>query len=577
MSVKPAEKEQAKFDSAAEYLYLRIYEFFYITGILFIRQIRGGYHFVVNKITYIINSIKDWAARTARHIYNSVRNILAGKYHAFLSYSNRAADAFEVLKNSKESSREEQSSAVKNLLACWGILVWKIFCTIFNYVAPIFAIIFLVVTFQYFGALEYGLAFESNGKTLAYITDESVYNKAEQIIRSRTSAEATDIGNVAPQFSVVPVSSLELTESEDLANIILKNSGQSVYEGYGLYIDGEFVGSTDESDNLLALLEEYREQYREEGDDESKLQFKQRVSLVDGVYPTSSIMAISEFRLLLNSEIEGEKYHTVSAGESPSLIADMYDLYYSELVAMNPSLSENATIRVGQDLIVSKSVSYLNVTSTRREVYTEEIPYPTNYTRSDKYYTTYSKVTKAGVKGEQLVTALVTYEDGVAVGRQVLATEVLKEPVAREMTVGTKNPIYSVGNSSGTKSGFMWPTNIGGAYVSCGFRGYKGHTGMDITGTGYGSNIYASAAGQVVKVKWGNSGYGYHVIINHGDGIQTLYAHLSNIYVKQGQYVNQGDIIGAMGSTGNSTGTHLHFEIRINGQCVNPANYISKK
>ena len=577
MSVKPAEKEQAKFDSAAEYLYLRIYEFFYITGILFIRQIRGGYHFVVNKITYIINNVKDWIARTARHIYNSVRNILAGKYHAFLSYSNRAADAFEVLKNSKESSKEEQSSAVKNLLACWGILVWKIFCTIFNYVAPVFAIIFLVVTFQYFGALEYGLAFESNGKTLAYITDESVYNKAEQIIRSRTSAEATDIGNIAPQFSVVPVSSLELTESEDLANIILKNSGQSVYEGYGLYIDGEFVGSTDESDNLLALLEEYREQYREEGDDESKLQFKQRVSLVDGVYPTSSIMAISEFRLLLNSEIEGEKYHTVSAGESPSLIADMYDLYYSELVAMNPSLSENATIRVGQDLIVSKSVSYLNVTSTRREVYTEEIPYPTNYTRSDKYYTTYAKVTKKGVPGEQLVTALVTYEDGVAVGRQVLATEVLKEPVAREMTVGTKNPVYSVGNSSGTKSGFMWPTNIGGAYVSCGFRGYKGHTGMDITGTGYGSNIYASAAGQVVKVKWGNSGYGYHVIINHGDGIQTLYAHLSNIYVKQGQYVNQGDIIGAMGSTGNSTGTHLHFEIRINGQCVNPANYISKK
>lgn len=573
---KPAEKEKASFDSFLEYLYLRIYEFFYITGIRFIRQIRGGYHFVTGQIRYIKSGVKEWLIKSIRHFYNSFRNIVLGKYHAFMSYSNRAADAFEVLQNSKNESKEQRFSAFKNLLWCWGILVWKIFCTIFNYLAPVCAAIILVVTFQYFSALEYGLSLKSDGKTLAYITGEDVYNKAEQIIRSRTSEETTDIGNIAPQFSIVPVSSLELTEAEDLANIILKNSGQSVYEGYGLYINDEFVGSTDESDNILTLLDEYREQYREEGDTESKLQFKQKVALVDGVFPTESIKATSEFRLLLNSEIEGEKYHTVAAGESPSLIADMYDLYYSELVAMNPGLEENPTIRVGQDLIVSKSVSYLNVTSTRREVYTEEVPYTTNYTKSDKYYTTYSKVTKAGVKGEQLVTALVTYEDGVPVARQVLDAVVTKEPVPREMIVGTKNPIYSVGNSSGTSNGFIWPTKKSGAYVSCGIWGYKGHTGTDITGTGYGSNIYASAAGQVVKVKWGSTGYGYHVIINHGDGIQTLYAHMSNIYVKQGQYVNQGDIIGAMGSTGNSTGTHLHFEIRINGQYVNPLNYISK-
>ena len=574
MSVKPADKEKASFDSNLEYLYLRIYEFFYLTGIRFIRQMRGGFHFVVNQFIYIKNGVIDWFRKTGRRIYNSLRNVLTGKYHAFLSYSNKAADAFEILRNSREKEKSERISAVKNLLWCWGILVWKIFCTIFNYLAPVCAAVFLAVTFQYFATLEYGLSFESNGKNLAYITDESVYNKAEQIIRSRTSAETADIGNVAPQFSIVPVSSLELTEAEDLANIILKNSGQSVYEGYGLYIDGDFIGSTDEADNLLTLLDEYREQYREEGDTESKLQFKQNVSLVDGVYPTSSIMATSEFKNLINSEIEGEKYHVVAAGESPSLIADMYDLYYQELEAMNPRLKENSTVRVGDELIVSKSVSYLNVTSTRREVYNEDIPYPTNKTKSDKYYTTYSKVTKAGVPGEQRVTALVTYEDGVAVARQVLATEVLKEPVAREMTVGTKNPIYSVGNASGTSKGFIWPT-IGG-HVSCPIWGYKGHTGVDIAGCGYGSNIYASAAGTVVKVKWGNTGYGYHVIINHGDGIQTLYAHMSNIYVKNGQFVNQGDIIGAMGSTGNSTGTHLHFEVRINGQYVNPLNYVSR-
>lgn len=574
LSIKPAETEQAGFDSELEYLYLRIYEFLYLTGIRFIRQMRGIYHFILNRTAYAKDSAEEWFSKSLRRLYNSVRNVLAGKYHALLSYSNKAADSFEILKNTKECTKDEQLSALKNLFECWGILVWKIFCTIFNYLAPVCATVLLVVTFQYFSSLEYGLALNTNGKNLAYITSESVYNEAEQIIRNRSFSETTDIGNFAPEFSIVPVSSLKLTNAEDLANIILKNSGQSVYEGFGLYINNEFVGSTDEPDSLLLILDEYREQYRQEGDTESKLQFKQNIALVDGVYPTSSIMANSEFKLLLNSEIEGEKYHTVSAGESPSLIASMYDLYYTELVAMNPSLSENATVRVGDELVVSKSVSYLNVTSTRREVYTEDTPYPTNKTYSDKYYNTYSKVTKAGVPGEQIVTALVTYEDGVAVSRQILATEVTKEPVAREMVIGTKNPVYSVGNSSGSSKGFIWPT-IGG-YVSCKIWGYKGHTGLDIAGCGKGSNIYASAAGTVVKVKWGNTGYGNYIIIDHGNGIQTLYAHNSNLYVKQGQYVNQGDIIAAMGSTGNSTGTHLHFEIRINGQYVDPLKYISR-
>lgn len=575
MSKKPADKEKASFDSIFEYLYLRIYEFFYITGIRFIRQVRGGYHFVIKEIHYIKSGLKDWFLRTVRHIYVSARNFLAGKYLAFLSYSNKASGAFEILR-SRDRGPKDKFSALGTVIGCWGFLVWKIFCAIFNCLAPICAAILLAVTVQYFSTLEYGLAYISNGKILAYITEESVYNEAEQIIRNRTTNETVDIGNVAPEFKIVPVSSLELTEPEELANIILSSSGQSVYEGYGLYIDGVFVGSTDEADNLLSLLDEYREQFRAEGDTESKLQFKQKIELVDGVYPTSSIMAMNEFRLLINSEVEGEKIHVVEAGESPSLIADMYDLYYSELVAMNPGLAENATVRVGDELIVSKSVSFLTVTTTRREVYIEEVPFTTNYTYSDSYYNTYSKVTKAGVKGEQEVTALVTYEDGVAVSRQILVTEVITEPVAREMVVGTKNPVYSVGNSSGTSTGFIWPTNKAGAYVSCGIWGYKGHTGTDITGTGYGSNIYASAAGTVAKVKWGSTGYGYYVIINHGNGIQTLYAHMSNIYVRQGQYVNQGDVIGAMGSTGNSTGTHLHFEIRINGAYVNPLNYISK-
>ena len=93
----------ADFDSELEYLYLRIYEFFYMTGMRFIRQIRVGYHFFVKQLRYILNGTHEWFITSLRRLYHSVRNLLAGKYHAFLSYSNKAADAFEVLKNSKNS------------------------------------------------------------------------------------------------------------------------------------------------------------------------------------------------------------------------------------------------------------------------------------------------------------------------------------------------------------------------------------------------------------------------------------------------------------------------------------------
>lgn len=99
------------------------------------------------------------------------------------------------------------------------------------------------------------------------------------------------------------------------------------------------------------------------------------------------------------------------------------------------------------------------------------------------------------------------------------------------------------------------------------------HTGIDIAGS-TGDNIIASLSGKVVSAGWYNSVYGNVIIINHGNNIQTFYAHLDKILVKSGQNVDSGDVIGKMGSTGLSTGPHLHFEIRINGEHVDPLKRI---
>jgi murein DD-endopeptidase MepM/ murein hydrolase activator NlpD len=99
------------------------------------------------------------------------------------------------------------------------------------------------------------------------------------------------------------------------------------------------------------------------------------------------------------------------------------------------------------------------------------------------------------------------------------------------------------------------------------------HRGIDLA-TNTGTPVKASDAGFVVFAGWSNDGYGYHIIIDHGHGFQTLYAHLSKMLVNAGQSVTQGMVIGAVGSTGNSTGPHLHFEVHLNGVQVSPFSYL---
>ena len=120
-------------------------------------------------------------------------------------------------------------------------------------------------------------------------------------------------------------------------------------------------------------------------------------------------------------------------------------------------------------------------------------------------------------------------------------------------------------------SGFIWPFH---SAISQYF-GENGHKGIDLEGLGReGEPVVAAAGGQVVVVVWSDWGYGNHVIIDHGDGLQTVYGHLSDISVIEGEYVSQGQTVGAIGNTGYSTGPHLHFEVRLWGAVVDPLAYL---
>ena len=158
----------------------------------------------------------------------------------------------------------------------------------------------------------------------------------------------------------------------------------------------------------------------------------------------------------------------------------------------------------------------------------------------------------------------------------------IEESKKIEKKINELEKLYEEYSYSG--SGLMWPsrnsTRIASYY---GWRevhpvyGYgRMHYGIDIDAA-YGTDILSSADGVVTLVLFDDVGYGWYIIVYHGDGISTLYAHCSKVLVKQGQNVKQGQVLGLVGTTGASTGPHIHYEVRINGKPQNPLDYVKPK
>ena len=185
-----------------------------------------------------------------------------------------------------------------------------------------------------------------------------------------------------------------------------------------------------------------------------------------------------------------------------------------------------------------------------------------------------------GVNGVTETTIRLTFTDGVQTDAVITGEKVITEAVNEQKTVGSANGTKSkTSTGSGSSTGaFMWPvphTHNITSYME--WRWGRMHNGLDIAGgDDYGQPILASDGGVVTFAGNDGGGYGNYVMIDHGNGYMTVYGHASEICCTTGQYVNQGDTIALIGSTGNSTGPHLHFEIRLNGEYQqNPLNYVS--
>lgn len=193
--------------------------------------------------------------------------------------------------------------------------------------------------------------------------------------------------------------------------------------------------------------------------------------------------------------------------------------------------------------------------------------------KTDQKLIGYREVAVNGVNGLNHSVEQVVYIDGVECERKMLAPEIVSSPVDKIVVVGTA---YDSANGTATTN-MVFPIARTSYFIASPFREYRGyysHKGVDIA-TNKGTPIYAVQEGTVLTAGWHHD-YGYHVIINHGNGVKTLYAHASKLFVSAGAEVKRGQKIAAVGSTGWSTGNHLHIELMIDGKYVDPLKYIGE-
>lgn len=460
--------------------------------------------------------------------------------------------------------------------------------TAVNTAMPIAALLVLLITVNYWNGVTFALEVIYNDQSIGYISDESVYIEARDMVRDRLSAgggsvEATvasQSSNLNAQYELTLVSLEELNDAQTISDKMIENSVDNLTHACGIYIDGQFIcavkNEADAKTVFNGILAPYEAEARNNG---YIVGFAETIDYVQGLYrdDESVMWDAAELESTLVNE-KGRETYITSEGDTLASISSAYGTGENELEKLNPDV-DFEELSEGTVLTVKDAEKYISIKKTVTTTSIRDVEFETVKRRDATKYSGYRKVVQEGVNGSERVTKTQIYIDGVLYDTEY-SYETLEEAVDEIVTVGTRTSYNGVYIGEASSSGFLWPAPSC-HYVSSpyGWRNSGWHNGIDLVKSGggaLGTPVIASKSGRVEVVQRSSSGYGNMVLINHGDGYKTRYAHMvkGSIKVSVGDYVEAGQTIGKVGSTGNSTGPHLHFEVIVNGETRNPKNYI---
>ena len=459
-----------------------------------------------------------------RLVYRLLDKLLLRHLRAFGGECRRVAQGFPLAAQHLKAAYKRHPLLVIPQALLLPVLAFRrhrqLMVSAFNLMAPATAVLVLAATLNFWSNATFALSLEVDGQSLGYIADESVYDAAADMANGRViNADNSFSVERVPKLTLAVVSKDEILDENAVCDRLLSANSDSLTQGSGLYVDDEFVGALASRDTLDAMLETILSSQKSAEDDRTS--FVSQVEIVDGLYP-------------------------VTAKTAPETL----EAYLNQLPV--------------------QVVSYIT--------YEEAIPYASTTVELASQLLGYRSVKTKGQDGVQTVTAEVVTVDGVEQSRTVVNTVVTKEVVDEVIAIGGKkyNDTSVAGDGVATDT-FVWPlpatTRISSPYAS---RWGGFHGAIDISnGRVNKKPIIASDGGRVVEAGWHYS-YGYYILIDHGNGFKTRYAHCSSLNVKVGQKVAQGEYIANVGNTGNSTGPHLHFEVIKNGKLVNPLDYVKR-
>lgn len=299
------------------------------------------------------------------------------------------------------------------------------------------------------------------------------------------------------------------------------------------------------------------------------MDFGDTIEVVEAYLSDEELTDLPDAIAQVTKDQEKNGVYEVKAGDTLSGISFETNIPLDRLIEMNDTLDdENSLIRAGDELIITVPEPELTVERQEEMYYEEDYEEEVIYIDNDDWYTTERRTLQEPSAGHRKVVAMVSFENDKQVKKEIIKEEITYQAVAKIVERGTKIPPTYIKPISGGRLS----SNFGRRKApKRGASTY--HKGIDWA-TPTGTAVVASSGGTVAKAGWG-SGYGYVVYINHPDGRQTRYGHLSKVLVSAGQTVSQGQRIALSGNTGVSTGPHVHFEILINGSQVNPLKYLN--
>ena len=335
-----------------------------------------------------------------------------------------------------------------------------------------------------------------------------------------------------------------------------------------LTVNGRTLGATDDAEGLQSLLDSIMALYKNENTISAS--FLESLSVSRQYTPTADIMELSDMTSILTANSMEQVDYTVQAGETFSGIAASLGMTMKELEKLNPEVNINR-LQIGQVLTVSQAVPFLSVRTIDNLTYEGDVEFEVEKVPDNSMYEGDSKILTPGVAGRAIYNADVTYLNGTEQERVINSMEVLTEPVTQVVAVGTKERPRTMATGS-----FQWPlrgtltSGYGTRYI---FGSYSFHGGIDIAAP-YGTTIAAADGGKVIHASNDGTGFGLYVVVDHENGLKSYYCHCSSLLVRVGDRVYKGQSIARVGSTGNSTGNHCHFQVKKNDVTVSPWNYL---